>query len=147
MGIISFKGVKRRFEYIRDYRGVPVIIDYAHHPTEISSSISGIKSVYKSVLCVFQPHTFSRTLTLMSEFKCCFKGVDTLAIFRTYKAREKSIIGGRAVDLYRECKVKDKVYINSKRALKEYLDTNNLSKYDVVLVLGAGDIADIVASF
>ena len=64
----TFTGVKRRFETIAKVDDIPIIIDYAHHPTEISNSIDGIYSVYNNPLIIFQPHTYSRTLKLFEDF-------------------------------------------------------------------------------
>ena len=136
----TFLGVARRYEHIGCVSNIPVILDYAHHPTEIASSIKGIKEHYKKELLVFQPHTFSRTNTLLIEFKTCFLGVNELIIFKTYKAREKYILGGSAKDLFSAVKNKNKHYISSKKALVEYINSLSLGAFDVVLVLGAGDI-------
>lgn len=141
----TFVGVKRRYEKVGEYCGVPVVCDYAHHPTEISNSIKGALTSHKKVLCIFQPHTYSRTVSLMAEFARCFKGVYKLVLFKTYPAREKPINGGRASDILNNVKGlgNRKYYCYSKaclvRTLKEIDKT-----YDLILVLGAGDIYDIV---
>ncbi len=140
--LLSFKGVKRRMERVGEVDGVPVFCDYAHHPTEIKSSISAIKDNYKRVLCIFQPHTFSRTIGLKDQFVKCFDKVDKLVIYKTYPAREKYIIGGSARELYNDIKLKNKTYCDTGKNLRAQLKT--ASKYDVVLVLGAGDIYDRV---
>lgn len=141
----SFRGVKRRYEKVGEYKGVPVVCDYAHHPTEIENSIKGALTSHKKVLCIFQPHTYTRTLSLMNEFSCCFKGVHKLVIYKTYPAREKPIDGGRAIDLLNNVKgFRDKkFYCYSKRCLTKTLKDMDKT-YDLILVLGAGDIYDIV---
>ncbi|MBQ9791690.1 MAG: UDP-N-acetylmuramate--L-alanine ligase [Clostridia bacterium] len=144
VGLITFLGVGRRYENIGSLFDTPVISDYAHHPTEIKSSIDGIKTHYKNILCIFQPHTFSRTKTLINEFKTCFLGVKHLIIYKTYNAREKSIVGGRAKDLYAVVKNASKEYVPSKKQLVNTLSNIDFGAYDVVLVLGAGDIDKIV---
>ncbi|MEG1500056.1 MAG: UDP-N-acetylmuramate--L-alanine ligase, partial [Clostridia bacterium] len=86
----SFAGTKRRCEKIGDIGGVPIIIDYAHHPSEIANTLKGLKEMYAGkVLCIFQPHTYSRTKLLLEEFMQCFKCSDMLVVFKTFSAREK----------------------------------------------------------
>lgn len=140
----GFKGVKRRNEKISTINNVPVICDYAHHPTEILSTISAYKQVYKNILCIFQPHTYTRTKTFMNNFKTCFKGVNKLIIYKTYPAREKKIDGGDATDLYKNVKISpnNKYYVNNKFELKK-LTFNLCKNIDCVLVLGAGNIYNI----
>ena len=74
-GLKSFKGVQRRFSFLFKYRDSIFIDDYAHHPTEISEVLSGVKDVYKNkkIICVFQPHRISRVKNLRKEFSKSFK--------------------------------------------------------------------------
>lgn len=137
----GFQGVKRRFEKVGEIDNVPVICDYAHHPTEIKSSIKTAKEIFNNITVIFQPHTYSRTLGLMEEFKTSFVDAKNLAIFKTYPAREKYISGGGAKDLLKKIKHKNKCYLENKKQLKEYL--HNREKTNCILVLGAGDIYDM----
>ena len=75
LGLSNFKGVQRRFSHIFDYNNVSFYDDYAHHPTEISSVLNGVKNVFKNkkIICVFQPHRISRVKHLKREFSKCFK--------------------------------------------------------------------------
>ena len=150
LGLDKYAGVKRRYEKIGVSEGVPIIIDYAHHPTEIASSIRGIEEVYGNVLYVFQPHTYSRTITLMRDFVDVLQGKN-LIIYKTYPARENEIVGGRAIDLFDEI-INKNLYKGSTNLL-EYVEDLNLlrnkidnliscNKYDCVLILGAGDLAE-----
>ena len=138
--VSEFKGVRRRYERIGNIREVPVIIDYAHHPTEIKNSISGIKAVYKNPLIIFQPHTYSRTLDLKNEFMEVLVDIADLILFKTYPAREEEIIGGRAWDLYQMLGNSTHKYFDDERKLYEYAVSVN-KNYDCVLILGAGDLA------
>ncbi len=144
-GIKKFKGVKRRYEKVGEYKGVPVVADYAHHPTEIKNSINGALITHKKILCIFQPHTFSRTLSLMDDFVNSFQNVSKLVIYKTYKAREKYIRGGSALDLFNKVKVfnDNKYYCDTQKCLKNTL-INMEPDYDLILVLGAGDIYEII---
>ena len=143
MSLRNFKGVKRRFEKVGEINKIPVICDYAHHPTEIVNSINAIKQKYKSVAVVFQPHTYSRTIGLKQDFIKSFRGANNLIVFKTYPAREKYISGGSAKELYKSIKKSNKFYCETKKELKNIL---RRLKDDIVLVLGAGDIYQIVKS-
>lgn len=147
-GLNIFAGVKRRYEKIGKINQVPVIIDYAHHPTEIKNSIAGVMEVYNRPLIIFQPHTYSRTLALMDDFVHALIG--DVIIFATYPAREKEITGGRAIDLYNNIYNYRQKH-NNYNTLKycDNCDTlyNMLEKVachgvDSVLILGAGDLAE-----
>ena len=90
-GLYNYKGVQRRFTHLFDYNKVSFYDDYAHHPTEITSVLNGVKSVYKNkeIICVFQPHRISRVNNLKKEFSKCFKMADTVILCPVYKANEK----------------------------------------------------------
>lgn len=97
--IKNFHGVKRRFEQITKLGNAIVIHDYAHHPTEIAKTITQAKQ-YGKVLTVFQPHTFSRTKSLLNNFLTCFNDTDGLLILKTYPARETETEGTSAKELF-----------------------------------------------
>ncbi len=141
--IESFKGIKRRLELLSNN---PIVyLDYAHHPSEIKATISSLKTKVKGkLIAVFQPHTYSRTLALIKEFSTCFLGVSNLYILPTYPAREKEILGGRAIDLFYSIKNIDVQYISNPQSLV-YLLNNN--KEDTILFLGAGSIDNIAKSY
>ena len=145
--IKTFAGTERRFETVweKDYK---MILDYAHHPTEIACSINSAKTIeHNSIIAIFQPHTYSRTLELMNEFKNCFLGVDKLFILPTYAAREKEILGGRAIDLFYEVKnVKETQYFSNISALFHTLDAS-IQKGDIVLWIGAGNIENFTKEY
>ncbi len=86
----EFGGAKRRMEYKGQYNTVPVYDDYAHHPTEIETTISSIRQKNpKRLVMLFQPHTYTRTKTLKDDFIRVLKTVDLLYIADIYAAREK----------------------------------------------------------
>ncbi len=143
--IRNFYGVKRRFETVTKIGKTTVIHDYAHHPTEIRKTIEEAKAFGK-VLTVFQPHTFSRTKTLFSDFETCFDLSDGLFLIKTYPAREKEIKSASAEALYEKIKEKNmfnltKYFDDFESAKKEIIE--QASSYDCVLILGAGDICDL----
>lgn len=150
LALVNFQGVERRYETIKLFdSGCRVIIDYAHHPTELKASMEGLKDVYLKTLYIFQPHTYSRTLRLFSEFLKTLESMDNLILFDTYPAREEVVVGGRAIDLYEELKLrKDKKnsvqnlqYFDSVEELDKYI-INAKKDFDCILVLGAGDLAE-----
>lgn len=142
--IAGFKGVERRYETIHVFdNNCRVIIDYAHHYTEIDNSIKGIKEIYKNILVVFQPHTYSRTLKLFDEFVEVLSNIDNVVLFKTYPAREELISGGTAEDLFYVIGSKHKVYLEDVSQLIKLFEEEKC-KYDCILVLGAGDLADIL---
>ncbi len=146
-GLKSFVGVKRRNERLGKLYEKPVIADYAHHPTEISSSIESMNKKYGKVLCVFQPHTYSRTVGLMKEFSKCFEKTNRLIIFKTYPAREVEDVRGNETALYKNIVgVKRKFLTIDKKRLYKNL-REQIKFCDVVLVLGAGDIYEIMKKY
>lgn len=140
-GLKNFNGIKRRNEFIGTYAGYNFFADYAHHPTEIKNSIKNYKKIYGKVLVIFQPHTFSRTLTLKEEFTDCFNEANKLIVFKTYAAREKPMEGGSETDMfhYISFSLKNKFLALDEKDLKHAIDTN-LKNCKCVLVLGAGDL-------
>lgn len=142
-GVKHFKGVKRRFEKVGELAGIPVICDYAHHPTEILNSINTANQIYGKTMVVFQPHTYSRTIGLKQDFLTAFNFAHELVIFKTYPAREQYMVGGSAKELFNEIIHKNKVYVDNRKSLKEAIINN---KSNCILVLGAGDIYEITKS-
>jgi len=91
----EFKGVQRRFNKIFTYNETIFFDDYAHHPTEISELLNGVKQAYKKeeIICIFQPHRISRLKNLKKEFSYCFKKADTVILCPIYAAGEKIKLG------------------------------------------------------
>lgn len=140
--ISKFSGVERRCEKIASIRGIPIIIDYAHHPTEISSVLHSLDAIYNNILVVFQPHTYSRTLSLFNEFVNALQDRKNLIIYSTYPAREKEIIGGRAEDLVSAIGCAEYEYDFTR--LVSRIDKAVKCGFDLVLVLGAGNLAEML---
>ncbi len=138
--VSEFKGVERRCEKIAKISNTTVLIDYAHHPTEISSTLRSLDIKYKKILVVFQPHTFSRTLSLFDDFIRAFDGRENLIIFKTYPAREEVIMGGRAEDLVEAIECAEYEY-DIERLISR-IENSHKSNFDLVLVLGAGSLAE-----
>ncbi|WP_010235248.1 UDP-N-acetylmuramate--L-alanine ligase [Clostridium arbusti] len=141
-GLSSFGGTHRRFEYKGIKNGVIVIDDYAHHPTEIKATLSAAKNYpHKRVFCVFQPHTYSRTLTLFDEFSNAFSDTDNLILADIYAAREKDT-GVVSSDTLGDAVRKNNVKCENIHSFKEIVSylSENLKDGDLLLTVGAGDV-------
>ena len=132
----NYKGIARRFQSFAKIGKTPVILDYAHHPREILSTIQTAQNLFSKYLLVFQPHTYTRTLTLWDDFIKVLRQVPNLVLYKTYAARGKSVVGGRALDLSRTLKAK---YLATPQKLAEYLH-NHAVYYDAIILCGAGDV-------
>lgn len=142
-GIENFCGIGRRFEDLGVINGAKCIADYAHHPSEIRAVLKVVKDVYhKKLFVIFQPHTYSRTRALMTEFVSSLSQVKNLIIFKTFAAREYYDDAGSALTLHK--RLKKSRYVGSGNELKDAL--KEVNKDDLVVVLGAGDVYDVVKS-
>ncbi len=139
-GINDFKGVKRRNEIIGQLNGWNVIGDYAHHPSEIKNFMSAFKD--KKVLCVFQPHTYSRTRILFDDFVAVLSDIPNLFLYKTYSARENYDYYGSAERLSNA--LYDAKYYDNFRLLYKNISefTLNSNSNGLILVVGAGDLYD-----
>lgn len=140
--LATFKGVKRRFEYILKEQEIIYIDDYAHHPEELRMLLTGVKELFPKQQCtiVFQPHLYSRTKSLTAEFADALNLADKVILLPIYPAREAPIEGVSSkliADLIR----KDKVQLCGKQEVCRAL-MNNANK--VVVTAGAGDIGRMV---
>lgn len=141
--IENFSGVKRRFELKgQNSAGAMIISDYAHHPDEIKAVIDTAREMTKGKITVlFEPHTYSRTKSMIDEFADSFYWADEVIILPTYASRESVIDGGTAFDLYKKIKEKKRacLYIEDYGKAKKYIDMYCYAP-GIVLLLGAGDI-------
>ncbi len=137
--LTSFCGTERRWtEY--PYK-CKLICDYAHHPTEISATVRTAKSITKGrVICIFQPHTFTRTKAFFEQFAKCFEGA-TVIYLPIYPARELPIEGVTSQNLYLKAKSLgiDAYFCQSFGEATSFVKTHVTEK-DTLLVLGAGDV-------
>ncbi len=146
-GIEIFDGVGRRFEVIGNEKGIIVIDDYGHHPTEIRATLDTAKRTFPNsrIIVLFEPHRYSRTHALMDEFTGCFNDADLLWISDIYAASEKPILGitgERLVRGIREKGHENVFYIKSINDMPEAVCAW-LADGDVVITLGAGAINTI----
>jgi UDP-N-acetylmuramate--alanine ligase len=150
-GLEAFTGVRRRFEKVGEARGVTVLDDYAHHPTEIRATLDAASQGYpdRRVVAVFQPHLYSRTRDFLDDFARSFFETDLLVLTDIYGAREEpieGIDGERLAERAGEFGHRAVHYVPDKTDLPgELLDVTRPD--DVVLMLGAGDIWRYSRSF
>lgn len=140
--VSSFKGVKRRFEYILKTSDRIVIDDYAHHPQELNALIESVKELYPEMKCtiVFQPHLFSRTRDLALEFGKVLSKSDEVFLLPIYPAREEPIPGVTS-ELIAQHITGNKKVVLEKEALLSRLQ---VTKPELLLIAGAGDIDTMV---
>lgn len=94
-GLKDYRGTKRRAEIVAEFRDCPVVSDYAHHPVEIETTLSALREFHrpKRIICVFQPHRYSRTAHQFDQFRNCFHHSDMLCLLPIYPAGELPIEG------------------------------------------------------
>ncbi|MBQ7109204.1 MAG: UDP-N-acetylmuramate--L-alanine ligase [Clostridia bacterium] len=140
-GLEAFGGARRRFERIGSFGGCEVIDDYAHHPTEIKTTLEAARKMGKKrVWVVFQPHTYSRTKSLLDGFAEALPVADKVVICDIFPAREKDDGSIHSRDL--ADKIPDAVYIGDLDAAGEYLKENT-EDGDMLITMGAGDVYKI----
>ncbi len=142
-GLATFKGTRRRLQYVGTKNGITIYDDYGHHPTEIKTTLEALRHSFKSkIFCVFQPHRFSRTRDLLSEFALSFESADHIILTPIFSAYEDEIPGISTQSII------DKMpaHISCKTEYIENMgDINNaLSKKarsgDIIITMGAGNI-------
>jgi len=140
-GLRSFRGVDRRFQLKGCARGVNVVDDYGHHPTEIRATLSAAReSGYAHVHVIFQPHRYTRTRDLMSEFATAFDDADTVQVLDIYAASEEPITGVDSPTLVRAIGRKEVQYASSfEEAIHRVVA--QAADGDVILTLGAGSVS------
>ena len=141
----TFHGTQRRFDIIgTTSKGVKIVDDYAHHPTEIKATLSASQNVpHNRLFVAFQPHTYTRTIALFDEFTEAFNQADVLILAEIYAAREKNIYkisSRKLMDAIRE-KHPDKevLFFETFDEIGKYIEENT-EKGDMVITMGAGDI-------
>jgi len=138
----SFKGVKRRFEYILRDKEHIYIDDYAHHPEELRAAITSVKKLYpnKKLTTIFQPHLFTRTRDFADGFAEVLDMSDELIMLDIYPARELPIEGVNADMILQRMKLWNK----RKCGKQEAIDLVQFEKPELLLTVGAGDIDQLV---
>lgn len=137
----TFKGIKRRFEYVHQSKNLTIIDDYAHHPREIDALLRSVKHLYptKKVTVLFQPHLYTRTRDLASEFAKSLSAAHKVIMLNIYPAREQPIAGISSAIIYDGIQTeKYHCHYDNALALINKLDI------EVLLTVGAGNIDKLV---
>jgi UDP-N-acetylmuramate--alanine ligase len=143
-GLESFRGVDRRFQVKGVVRGVTVVDDYGHHPTEIVATLKAARECgYNRVHVLFQPHRFTRTRDLMTEFAGAFREADTVEVLDIYAASEEPIEGVNAEALVKAMRgaggERVEYATSVQSAVKSLVEEAKAG--DVIVTLGAGSVS------
>ena len=147
----QFKGARRRFTHVGDVAGVTVVDDYGHHPTEVAATLAAAADLpFKRIVCVFQPHRYSRTQALAAEFGRAFDDADVLRVMDVFSAGEMpvpGVSGKTIVEAVRHTgNVTDVAYVpNRKRLIENLCDL--VRPGDLLITQGAGDVTAIGPAF
>lgn len=145
MGLTGFHGADRRFQKKGQLAGITIIDDYAHHPSEIEATLTAAKNYpHKTLWCIFQPHTYTRTRAFLKDFAKALSLSDKVIVTDIYAAREKDPGDISSKDLYKEL-VKlgvDTYYISDFEEIKNFILTSCING-DMLITMGAGDVVTI----
>jgi UDP-N-acetylmuramate--alanine ligase len=138
------EGVQRRLEIKGKKKGITVVDDYGHHPTEIKATLSAARESWpdRRIVVVFQPHRYTRTRALFEDFTRSFYESDLLLVLPIYAAGEEKIDGVESFALFEEIQRhghKNVVYVENFESVISHLKTV-LASNDILLTLGAGDV-------
>jgi len=138
-----FRGVQRRFQAIGEVGGIAIYDDYAHHPTELKTTLAAARTLKpRRIIAVFQPHRYTRTKLLAREFGSAFRQADVLIVNEVYSAGEKPIPGVSAkliVDQIKQSTGQEAEYIPDKADIVKRLG-EIVRPGDLVITMGAGNI-------
>ncbi len=143
--LTEFKGPNRRFEHKGDLRGIAIIDDYAHHPAEITATLTAAANCGKHrIVCVFQPHTYTRTKAFLDEFAKALSLADIVVLADIYAARETDTLGIRSKDLQKKLQNSgcECYYFPSFDEIENFL-LNKCMNGDLLITMGAGDIVQV----
>ncbi len=142
-GLRNFHGAKRRFQTKGYFKDVWIVDDYGHHPTEIAATLKAAHETNaKRIICVFQPHRYTRTKLLLKEFGTAFVDADSLVLTDIYSAGEEKIEGVSGESIFEEVlsvSNQEVSYIPDREKIAEYL-IDHVAPGDLVITMGAGDI-------
>ena len=141
----QFSGAKRRFEYKGEWKGVKIIDDYAHHPTEVEATLAAAKKCeHKKIFVAFQPHTFSRTAAFLDRFAQSLSAADVVVLLDIYSAREKDEGSVHSKDLAKKIAHLGTPahYFDSFEKAAAFLKSN-AAEGDMLITMGAGNINNL----
>ena len=141
-GLSNYSGTDRRFQYKGTFNGVTVVDDYAHHPDEIEATLTAARNYpHKTLWCVFQPHTYTRTKALMDKFAKALTLADKVVLAKIYPARETDDLGISSDTLRAEIEKlgKEVYYFPTFEEIEKFLSKNCING-DLLITMGAGDV-------
>ncbi len=148
-GLLAFRGSKRRLEFVGDLKtGAKVYDDYAHHPTEIKTTLAALRKQYpkKKIICIFQPHTYSRTKQLFQQFTTAFGSVDMVIltdIFASAREEADPAVSSKNLAFALGNRHKAVMYLPKLSDVVQYISENRLRTDTVLVTMGAGDVYSI----
>ena len=146
-GLFKYTGAHRRFELVGSTNGAYVYDDYGHHPTEIKAVYDAMKKKkYNRSWVIFQPHTYSRTKSLLNDFSQALSGFDNIIVTDIYAARESDTLGVSSQDLVNQINInrvgKQALYMSDFDEIAKYI-RDRVMPNDIVLTIGAGTVTNI----
>lgn len=144
-GLLAFSGTNRRFERKGEIGGVTIIDDYAHHPTEIAATLKAAENYpHKTIWCVFQPHTYTRTKALLDDFAKALTLADKVVLADIYAARETDQLGISSATLQKKIQELggEAYYFPSFDEIENFL-LNHCIHGDLLITMGAGDVVTV----
>ena len=141
----GFMGTDRRMRVMGKFKGATIIDDYGHHPTEIKTTLAGLRAAYpkEKITAVFHPHTYTRTKALLNEFAQSFGDVDKVVVLDIYGSAREAQGGVSSLDLIAKMQEfessKEFIHVTDLKACEEYLRAN-VRAGEIVILIGAGDI-------
>jgi len=148
-GLSGFRGTKRRLEFIGNIpSGAALYDDYAHHPTEIRKTLEAIKNAHpnKKIVCIFQPHTYSRTKSLFEQFITSFSSAEVVILVDIFPSSRENIdtsVSSRILAQEVSKIHRDVLYMPKLEDVVKYIDQKNFDKDYVLVTMGAGDVYKI----
>ena len=140
-----YSGTQRRFDVIGITKdNIKIVDDYAHHPAEIRATLEAAQNVpHEKLWCLFQPHTYTRTIALFDEFAAAFEKADMIVMAEIYAAREKNIhkISSKELtnEINRRYPLKNAYYFSAFDEIADFV-VQNAQSGDLIITMGAGDI-------
>ena len=141
----EFYGAGRRFEVIGEAGGITVVDDYAHHPTEVRVTLEAARDWGRRIICIFQPHRYTRTAYFFDQFARAFQGADMVLLHRIYPAGEQPINGISSGALAELIQKEKGGFVHAAERMEELEDLalQYARPGDIILVMGAGDISKL----
>lgn len=137
----KFCGAKRRFELVGKYNGADIVSDYAHHPTEIETTLKAAMEIgYDKVTCIFQPHTFTRTYAFFEDFVKSLSLCDKTVLAPVYAKRDKNLYNVDSSSI--ASKIDGAEVVSDLKAAADYIK-NNAKDNELYILMGAGDINSV----